>query len=73
MVAAIATILMITKLSVLNPTENVIGILCETVPDLCDARVKERMMVERSKKKVTKMLGEPVGTRNKIKGVYMYA
>lgn len=71
MVVAIATILMITKLSVSYSMENVIDILCETVPDLCDARVKERMMVERSKK-VTKMLGKPVGTRNKIKGVYMY-
>lgn len=30
------------------------------------------MMVKRSKKKVTKMLGEPVGTRNKIKRVYIY-
>lgn len=42
---------MITKLSISNLMENVISILCGTVPDLCDARVGERMMVERNRRR----------------------
>lgn len=62
----------ITKLLILNPTKNIIGILRRTDLDLCDAQVKGKMMMKRSRRRRSRRCSVNLPrTRSKIKGVYV--